>query len=176
MVRVKVNRALREYMVGTNGGSDVFTFGYQSDIWVLVRTHLELAPKLKDYQPIKPEEDPDYIKIALPSTTGAGAIYNVNAQQVIHTNYLFRNYLSPKSQKVIEFHLQKTFKKTFHDYMTGAVSCNSEIQIKEAINRFMDVHNIEGNYITYELLQKDWYRYRNRVSRGEPAEEVKENF
>lgn len=174
MAHIRVNRALREYLIGINGGSDIICPDYQSELWVAVKTRLRTVPS--DYKPFPPGPQPDYVRIALPSNNHLDPLYILQAGAVIESNTLFRNYLDENGQKQIEAFLMKSFKKTFRDYMTGAVSCNTELAIKEAIYRFCEVHCLEMEAITYEMLRKDWYRYRNRVSRGEPSTEVKEQF
>lgn len=174
MVHIKVNKALREYLLGINGGSDIIRPDYQSELWVVVKTRLRTVPS--DYKPFPPAPMPDYIRIALPSGNHLDPLYVMQVGAVIESNTLFRNYLDEEGQKQVEAFLMKGFKKTFRDYMTGAVSCNTELAIKEAIYRFCEVHCLEMEAITYEMLRKDWYRYRNRTARGEPSTDVKEQF
>lgn len=173
-VEIKVNRALREYLTGINGGSDLLRLDFKSEAWVAIKSRLQTVPN--NYAPQPSQQNPDTIKVELPSTHAGAKLYNIDKGEAIHHDYLFRSYLDEASQRQIEAFLMKSFKKTFRDFMTGAVTTNTETSIKDAIYTFCDVHHIEMNYVTYEMLRKDWYRYKNRTSRGEPSPEIKEEF
>ncbi len=174
LVTVHVNSALWEYLIGVNGGSDVMAPDYQGELWVFVKSRLQTVPS--DYRPETPEIKKGIIRIALPPQRGASAIYNLQLKREIFTNFIYRNYLDEEAQRQVEGFLMKGFKKTFRDFMAGAVSCNTQQAIKDAIEKFCEVYRIEMDSISYEMLRKDWYRFRNRDSRGDPCTEVKENF
>ena len=92
IVWLKVSRALREYLVGVNGGSDILFMDYKSPLWVLIKSRLQPMPY--DYKPHKPGPDPDYVRIAIPSTTRhLSPVFNIQANRVIEANPLFRHYL-----------------------------------------------------------------------------------
>lgn len=172
-VEIKVNKALREYLVGINGGSDILRLDWGSELWVAIKTRLQTIPN--DYHPIPSECAPDRIRIELPSYSSK-TCYNINKGDTIRHNFLFRCYLDDSTQRQVEAFMMKGFKKTFRDFMTGAVSVNLDANIKDAIYTFCDVHHIEMNYVTYEMLRKDWYRYKKREARGEPCQDVKSEF
>lgn len=175
LVYCKVNKALREYLLGIRGGSDLLYMDYKSPPWVMVKSRLRPVPE--HYVPQLPGPHPDLIRIVIPSTTHKmRKIFNLQADRIIEGNPLFRHYLDEQGQKDVEELLMKDFKQVFRSYMTGAVTCNTELEIKNAIDRFCEVHNLEMDAITYEMLRKDWYRYRQRETKSEPAPVVKENF
>ncbi|MBQ9474644.1 MAG: hypothetical protein IJU69_00100 [Bacteroidales bacterium] len=173
-VEIKVNRALREYLVGINGGSSLLRLDWGSELWVAIKSRLQTVPN--DYCPQSAEAGPDSIRVELPSTHAGKRLYNLSKGEVIHHDFLFRCFLDSNSQRQVEAILMKGFKKTYRDFMTGAVTTNTDTNIKDAIYTFCDVHHIEMNYVTYEMLRKDWYRYKKREGRGEPCLAVKSEF
>lgn len=173
-VWVKVNEALREYLMCINGGSDILYPDTTGELWILVKSHLKMVPN--DYKPELPQPKPGYIRIALGTSPGGLPVYNIQKCEKIHINYLFRNYLDEDSQRIIEHFLMKNFKTVYRAFMTGAVTTNTDACVKEAIYTFCDVHHLTMNSITYEMLRKDWYRYRKRTARGEPCQEIKEEI
>lgn len=171
---VKVNPVLREYTLATNGGSDVIFPDYQGELWILLKSKLKTIPA--DYKPMPPGPQDGYIRVALPTGSATKPSFNIHTNSIIITNPLFRSYLDESGQQQVEHFMMKGFKKTFRDFMTGAVVCNDEVAIKEAIDRFCDTYHLPMESITYEMLRKDWYRYRNRTARGEISRTIKEDI
>lgn len=174
-VPVKVNPALREYILCTNGGSDIVFPDYKESLWVMLKSRLSLIPS--DYKPFPHGPNPGYIRVALPSNNHLDPSFNIQANRVIEANPLFRCHLSEEDQAAIEKFLMKGFKKTFRDFMTGAITVtDGEASIKLAIDKFCNLYHLTMESITYEMLRKDWYRYRNREARGEPVQAIKDEI
>lgn len=171
---VKVNPVLREYILATNGGSDIILPDFKGELWIIVKSKLKTIPS--DYKPMPPGPVAGHVRIALPTSSSLRPVYNVNTGCVLVTNPLFRSYLDAEGQSEVEKFMMKGFKKTFRDFMTGAVTCNSELAIKLAIDRFCETYHLPMEDITYEMLRKDWYRYRNRSARGEVSCTIKEEL
>lgn len=174
-VQVKVNPALREYILCTNGGSDIIFPDYKESLWVMLKSRLSLVPS--DYKPVPPGPVDGCIRVALPTNNHLDPAFNIHACRVIEANPLFRCYLSDEDQSAIEKFLMKGFKKTFRDFMTGAITAScGKASITMAIDKFVELYNLPMEAITYEMLRKDWYRYRNRDARGEPSPVVKDEI
>ena len=92
--------------------------------------------------------------------------YNRNARRVIYQETLFRDYLTPAGQKAIADYLTRYFKQTFRSYMSGALGNNGELSIHDAIHQFCTLYKINMDIITYEMLRKDWFRFRRRHPAG----------
>ena len=162
-VQVKVSRALREYILSINDGSDIVVPDKRSLLWGLVKMHLDLVPAGYIPVPLKPQDD--FIRISLLKSRRTKS-FSIPKDRVLEINTLFRNYLTEEGQKAIAEYLSRSFKLTFRSYMAGALSNNPELQIKEAILEFCSDHNICMDDITYAALRKDWFRYRKRCGRG----------
>jgi len=95
-------------------------------------------------------------------TGSPNKVFNIHTNKNLEENFLYRNYLDEAGQSQVENFLMRGLKKTFRAFMTGAVSCNDSQEIKSAIYKFCEIHNIAMDAISYEMLKKDWYRYRAR--------------
>ena len=161
-VQVKVSRAIREYILSINEGSDIVVPDKRSLLWGLVKMHLDLVPV--GYIPVPLKAQDDFIRISLLKSRRTKS-YSIPKNRVLEVNTLFRNHLTEDGQKAIADYLSRSFKQVFRAYMAGALSNNPELQIKDAILEFCSDHNISMDDITYSALRKDWFRYRKRCSR-----------
>ena len=176
-IPVRVNPALREYLVCIHGGSPVIALDYKGPVWTVVKTNLELVPG--DWKPEHGRDSADTIRLMMPSAHSGRKLYNQIAGAVIQTNYLYRCHLSEHGQRQVEQLLMKSFKQSFRHYMAGYlsnVSAGKEPRIKDAINSFCDMYHLTMDHITYEMLKKDWSRFRNRETPWEPSPEIKESI
>lgn len=155
-VDVRVGSALKEFIMSTNV-TDVLDPDKYSNLWCLLKQHLITVPG--NYKPIN--DRPDYIYILLHHTHGTNT-FCVNDDRTYKINTIFRSYLSESGQTVIRRHFEKEFKAAFRNYMRGALNNNPELKIKEAIEEFLNDHNVAMNHISYSMLKKDWYRYNVR--------------
>lgn len=179
LVSVSVHPVLRDYIVSTNG-SDLLVPDDRGPLWVAVKSHLRQCPA--DYKPMTAAPVPGEIRIVLPPISASKPILNVNIDEVIRTNFLSRNYLDRKGQRVVADLLMKTFKDRYRAFMTGYLASHPnqsgrDSQIKDGIDEFCRIHRITmDDKITYEMLRKDWYRFRSRESSSDFCDEVKENI
>lgn len=158
-VDVKVSRPIKEYILSINGGCDIIRPEKGSLLWGLIKLHLDLVPKF--YHPIPPGERQDYIRIALYKTRRTKS-WNLNTSRSMEINTLFRNHLNEEGQRAVADHIAKGFKQTFRAYMGGALSNNPDLTIHDAIYEFCSDYNISMDSITYDMLRKDWYRFKKR--------------
>lgn len=158
-VDVRISRPLREYVLSVNGGSDTIRPERGSLLWGLVKLHLDLVPR--EYRPVPPDQRQDYIRIALYRVRQTRS-YNLNTGRNMVINTLFRNYLNEEGQRAVASHIAGGFKQTFRAYMGGALSNNPELTIHDAIYEFCSDYNISMDSITYDMLRKDWYRFKKR--------------
>lgn len=167
-VSVKVLPCLREYILAVNNGSDIIRPARKSRLWGIVKMYLDLTPQ--DYEPVPVTGRAGFIRIGLYRSHRLA--YNRRSRKVdpgkkrpnpcFVVNTLFRNYLDDQGQEAVASHLMHTFKLTFRSYMTGALGNNSELTIHDAIYSFCELYNISMDNITYEMLRKDWFRFRKR--------------
>ena len=157
-VDIRVGRTLKEYIIATNGNETLIP---QKDtvLWCLVKQHL--ITSAAGYQAIPEDLKSEYIKIALRNVANAKT-YNIHKEGIVGINTLFRCFLTRDGENSIKRHLEKEFKKTFRDYMKGALNNNVDMQIKDAIEEFCTDHNIVMNNITFDMLKQDWYRFRRK--------------
>lgn len=167
---VAVLPCLREYILSVNDGSDIITPGRESRLWGIVKMHLDLVPE--DYDPVPVSGSPDCIRIALfrshrrqynrnPRKAAPGG-HRPNQTFVVDT--LWRTYLNRQGQEAVASHLMHTFKLTFRSYMTGALGNSPGLTIHDAIYSFCELYSISMDTITYEMLRKDWFRFRKKHS------------
>lgn len=179
LVSVTVHPVLRDYIVSTNG-SPVLVPDDKGPLWVAVKSHLLQCPA--DYKPLGREPEPGEIRIVLPPISSTNSpLLNINIDEIIHTNFLFRNYLDRKGQRMVADLLMKTFKDRYRAFMTGYLASHpnqgTDSQIKDGIDEFCRIHRITmDDKITYEMLRKDWYRFRTRESPSDFCDDVKENI
>lgn len=167
-VSVKVLPCLREYILGVNGGSDIIIPGRESKLWGIVKMHLDLIPP--DYKPVPASGSKDCIRIAI--YRSHRRCYNHNSRNVergkkrpnpnIVVDTIWRNYLNPVGQEAVAAHLMHTFKLVYRSYMTGALGNNPNLSIHDAIYSFCELYHISMESITYEMLRKDWFRFRKK--------------
>ncbi|MGM9763342.1 MAG: hypothetical protein ACI3ZQ_04920 [Candidatus Cryptobacteroides sp.] len=162
-VYVKVSPALRAYVIAVNNGSDTILPARQSRLWGLVKQHLELVPT--DYKPMPVDEDPDYIRIALYSSRRRS--WSIPTGRTIVVDTMYRDYLSDEGQRAVAKYLMSEFKSVFRAYMTGALSNNPELTIRDAIDEFCSDYSIDTDKVTFEMLCKDWYRFRMRCGKSQ---------
>ena len=156
-VDVKVGKALKEFIVSSNG-SDILDPGKDTILWCLMKQHLINRP---GYMLVK--DRTEYVYITLRIKNGAKT-YSVPDKRNLSMETLFRSYLDEHGQAVIRKHFEKEFKKSFRDYMKGALNNNPDMKIIDAIAEFCADHNVTLNNITISMLQKDWYRYRTKCA------------
>lgn len=161
-VDVRVGRYIRDFIISSSGGNDVFVPAKDSVIWGLLKQYL--ITSAVGYRPVPESVRDEYIKIALRPTGSSSKSYNVPAGRILSVNTLFRCYLSETGERVIARFLNKEFKKTFHDYMRGCMNNTDTVSIKDAIENFMIDHNISDGDggVTHEMLRKDWYRFTSQ--------------
>ena len=161
-VDVKVLPALRAYILAVNEGSDIIYPSRESRLWGLVKMHLTTIPP--DYKPTPATGSEACVRIAIYKTKRQN--YNRNARRVIYQETLFRDHLAPAGQKAIADYLTRFFKHSFRSYITGALANNPKLSIHDAIYNFCTLHKIDMDVVTYEMLRKDWYRFRGRHPEG----------
>lgn len=161
-VSVTVSKALKSYLLAVNEGSDIIVPCRESRLWGLVKTHLDLIPH--DYTPVPASGCEDAIRIAVHATHRRG--YNYPSRKVMVTDSLWRCHINPTGQRVIADYLSRFFKHSFRSYMTGALANNDKLKIHDAILNFCQLHDIDMDLVTYEMLRKDWYRFRGRHPEG----------
>ncbi len=159
MVDVRVSKPLKEYLLACNSGNDIIVPGKYSQLWSLIKTQLDLVPT--DYKPINPYNREDYIRICLLKLRRTKS-FNVNTLRTTELNTLFRNHLSEEGQRTVAAYLTEGMKVRFRSYISGALSNNPSLTIHDAIYEFCDDYGIVMEKITYEMLRKDWYRFRKR--------------
>ena len=163
VVAVRVHPALREYITCTHNGADTIYPDRGSRLWGLVSMHLTVQPATRT------DEDPSDCCIKVAIFNSHAQTWCMDKKKPIYQDTLFRNYLTPKGQKAIARHLMDDFKQTFRAYMNGAISNNEQLSITDAIDEFCNDYKISCEQLTYDMLRKDWYRYRMKSVDGEKA-------
>ncbi|MBE6239767.1 MAG: hypothetical protein E7113_06985 [Bacteroidales bacterium] len=161
VVSVQVHPALREYLVCIHNGEDTIFPEKGTRLWGLVSMHLTVQPST--YSPAP--EGGSRVNIAI--FNSHAQTWCMDRKRTIYQDTLFRNHLSPKGQRAVARHLMDDFKQTFRAYMTGAISNNSQLSITEAIDEFCSDYSISTEQMTYDMLRKDWYRFRLKSQNGE---------
>ena len=171
---VKVLPCLREFILCVNGGSDIIIPGRESKLWGIVKMHLDLVPP--DYKPVPASGSDNCIRIAI--FRSHRMCYNRNSHKYdpgkkrpnpnIVVDTIWRNYLNPVGQEAVASHLMHTFKLAYRSYMTGALGNNPELRIHDAIYSFCELYHITMENITYEMLRKDWFRFRKKHGSASP--------
>lgn len=153
-VDVKVGKAIKEFILSTNG-SDVLDPDKYTILWCLIKQHLVTVPG--DYKPLADRSE--YISIKLRNSNDIKT-FSVPKNAKARFSTLFYSHLTEAGQTVVRRHFEKEFKATFRNYMRGALNNNPEMHINDAIEEFLNDHNITMDHISIAMLQKDWYRYR----------------
>ena len=157
-VSVRVHPALREYLLAINNNSDIIFPKWGGRLQGLLAMYLTNVPS--GYKPAPISGRPDEIRIVLHN--GKKKTWSYMKGRIFEVNPLFIAYITDTGQRVIADHLMDGFKQTFRAYMEGALGNNTELSIKEAIEEFCNDYSIELEHVTYDMLRKDWYRYRAR--------------
>lgn len=178
LVYVKVHQVLRDFIVATRG-TDLIVADDKGPLWTTVKSFLRNIPN--DYKPHPAGPVAEYVRIVLPPISASSPIFNIPAGGTIVCNFLYRNYLDKRGQTAVADQLMKEFKGTYRSFMAGYLATHPNqrgySQIKEGIDEFCRIHRINmDDKITYEMLRKDWYRFRTRESSTDFCDEVKENI
>jgi len=161
-VTVKVLPSSREYILAINDGSDVIIPGRESKLWGIIKMHLDLIPQ--DYVPTPVSGQEGCIRVAIFRVHRWQ--YSKSGKRTMVVDTLFRNHLTEAGQRAVADYLMHSFKHTFRSYMTGALSNNPKLSIHDAIYNFCELYRISMDTITYEMLRKDWFRFRKRRPDG----------
>lgn len=151
-VPVRVSPILKEFLIDTTG-SDTITPKKGDIVWSILKQHLETAP---EPYPIHLDTQ-NYIYIEMLECS-SNINYCNQANRFIYINTLFRWHLSERGQNRIRSILSKNFKSTLHNFMMGALACNPELQQREAMEEFCDLHNLTMSKITPDMIKKSWDR------------------
>lgn len=73
----------------------------------------------------------------------------------------FFNYLSVRSQKIIENKIDADFKKEMHLFVDDMIT-NFDMSIKDAVYVFIEKYDLS---ISFDTLIKDYYRHRRDIGR-----------
>lgn len=161
IVSVQVHPALREYLMCVNNGATTIYPERGTRLWGLVSMHLSVQPATA-----VPGNDPQKcINVAI--FNSHAPTWCMDKKRTIYQDTLFRNHLTPKGQRAVARHLMDDFKQTFRAYMTGALSNNAQLNITDAIDEFCNDYGITTEQLTYDMLRKDWYRFRLKSQDGE---------
>ena len=98
-VDVRVGRYIRDFVVSSSGGGDVFVPGKDSVIWGLLKQHL--ITSAVGWRPVPEELRREYIRIALRPTRCSAKSYSIPAARIQSVNTLFRCYLSRTGERVV---------------------------------------------------------------------------
>jgi hypothetical protein len=152
-VTVKLKPYLQDYLRGRL--NDKLSADSRNIIGVLLKPFLEYIPK--DHKPTFPEND-HYITFELPFydklNTRNGTIY-----------------VSDENQAHFQRSLECYFKDVFFQYMDDKIRYDIIVdgkkvrrgQIKNVILQFCADYNITFDNLTYDLLQKSYYRRRQKM-------------
>ena len=161
-VDVKVGAFMKQWVTNVYG-EDPIRLDRDSNLWSIIKQHLDLRPK--DYKPLPDKEG--YITFILLKDSSNTKAYRPSASPYEKEEYrvhtLFRCILSERGENMVKRFLAKQFKNTFHNYMRGAMNNNPDISITEAITEFLQDSRqpvIDNKVIS--TLSKDWYRYRKK--------------
>ena len=161
-VSVRVLPALKEYLCAVNQGSDTIIPNRESRLWGLIKMHLDLVPP--DFKPTPVTGHQDCIRIAIYNSHRKQ--WNHPSRRILKTNTLWRDYLTEAGQKVVADYLTRYMKQSFRCYMAGALKNNPNLTIRDGILSFCELHKVNMDVITYEMLRKDWFRFRRRNPAG----------
>ena len=162
-VDVNVGAFLRQWIVNTYG-TDIIRVDKDSNIWYMIKQHLETLPE--DYSPL-PSRD-EYISFVLLTDRSRTTAYAEPTEKhpdrkSYRVNTLYRCSISKRGEYIIRRFLTKQFKNAFHNYMRGALNNNPELSITEAITEFLlDACQADLSKKVISTLCKDWYRYRKK--------------
>lgn len=173
-IDVRVGKILKEYILCTTGG-DTLTPDKDSILWGLVKQYLctyteekeansaELAKiraqKSAEHKDMSTDDKSEYVKIAFRKYANNVKAYCREENKTMTVNTFYRCYMTQSAQTTIRKYLYKEFKKTFLDYMRGALSNNCDMKVIEAIEEFCHDHKLTLDFISYEMLRKTWYRF-----------------
>lgn len=151
-VSVRVHPIIREFLIDTIG-SDTITPKKGDLIWAILKQNLETAPE--NFR--EPIDIDNHIYIELLDCHSCST-YSVKSSVFLHINTMFRWHLSEKGQNRINSILRANFKTTMHCFIQGAISCNPELQQREAMEEFCNTYNLTMNKITPDMIKKSWDR------------------
>lgn len=155
-VSIRVNPILKEFLIDSTG-SNVIRPKKGDIIWSILKQNLETAPDT--YR--EPIDTHNYIYVELLDCSSSLNFSN-QANRFIYINTLFRWHLSERGQNRIRSILSKNFKSTMHSFIMGALACNPELQQREAMEEFCDLHNLTMGKITPDMIKKSWDRSNHK--------------
>lgn len=171
IVLVKVNPALRDFILFTNNGSDLLVPSKGDWMWLAIKQQLVTRAESCEVK-----QSDCYIRIKLLDSHGKTyakspkVVYDDNYRRIkpdsahfIRINTSYRCYLSEKGHSVIHRLLNRQFKFHFHTFMFAYLTANPETEQKKAMLAYLDKFNISESKITEDMLIKSWNRSQEKV-------------
>lgn len=151
-IPVQVHPIVREYLIDTTG-SDTIVPQRHDLIWSTIKQYLETIPETNS-EPM-PADKTIYIELLDCRST---PVFCIQKAAFVHVNTLFRWHLSAKGQAKINHILRANFKAQLHAFIQGAVGCNPQLEQREAMEAFCDLHNLTMQKVTPDMIRRSWDR------------------
>ncbi|RGN43840.1 MULTISPECIES: hypothetical protein [unclassified Bacteroides] len=87
---------------------------------------------------------------------------------------MYYNYLSPRSQNIIEKYISRHFNNELHQMLEENEQNGRPLNNIDVVHQFMCVYNIDS--ITEDALLKNYYRWRDLVRRKDRRREYKRRY
>lgn len=154
-ITIRLKPGLHEFLQRNLADDDLAS--RRNFIGTLIRPFLSIRPV--GVPPVFPVGD-DYISIRLPAFDDL----NVRRGTV---------YMSEENQKHFENILDRHFKEIFYNYVDDKVRYmrkehTAKGAIKKCILQFCSDYNLSFDKTTYDMLQKSYYRHRQKMSEKHP--------
>jgi hypothetical protein len=161
-IPVKVHPVLKEFLIDITG-SDVITPRKHDLVWSILKQNLETVP-------LGHIETPDtdrciYVQLL---DCHNSATWCIQQNNTLHINPLFRWHLSDRGQTRINNILRANFKSQLHSFIQGAVACNPELQQRQAMDMFFELHRLSMQKITPDMVKKSWDRSEHKLKLSNP--------
>jgi hypothetical protein len=150
-IPVRVKPVIKEYILDTTG-SDTIVPKKGDLLWAILKKHLQ-TPPANYHEPECSTDETIFIELldCHNTTTLVG-------DKFVHINTLFRWYVDPIGVANINRILSRNFKSAMHCFIQGALAANPEMQQRQAMECFCDVHNLTMQKISPEMIKKSWDR------------------
>lgn len=87
----------------------------------------------------------------------------------------YNNYLSPNSEKIIMRWVHNKFYFDLRNHIEHCIT-NYNFEIKEGINHFCDIHNINPDNYKNNSLYRDYYRYQQNKKTAKKLRKMSSTF
>ena len=149
IISIPIKPYLKDFLINMYGQEPI-PASNKNLVGILLEPMLQKPPK--DYIPAQTVSKPDNILIQ---------VLNCKKKEDLQKNPMYYFWVSADDQNRFQRGIANIFNHVFYTYADSSLKYNkNEIEIKICIDNFCQIHKLNPEYASYDMLKKNYYRYR----------------